>query len=390
MSKPRRRFFPALLSFARFLCDATAVAAARVGGLRTRVVELEAKLGRVTAERDLLLARFGRVEPIHRPRYKPFERFKIIWHKAQHRLSLKRTSAAFLIGTTTLSTWLRAARAGLTRLFLSAKPKRRRDLVGETAALLRWQNPSWGTRRIADVLVRLGLKTSRPSVQRKLRRLPPRNPLRLVKPVRKPPKGIRPRHAHHVWFADFTQLSWLFGFFTLRVGAVIDGFSRKILAAGISEGEPTAQWTIRLVSSAISWHGAPQHFITDQGTQFTSKRMKQYLKRHRIRWRHGAVGSSQSISVIERFWRTLKCEWATVWLCWAAKPVLERRLREWVAWYNEHRVHRGIGGRTPNEVEEGRRRRRPLEVNRADRWLLVREDFCGQKRMPVYRLRKSA
>lgn len=275
-------------------------------------------------------------------------------------------------------------------MFLPAEPKRRRDVVGETAALLRWQNPSWGTRRIADVLVRLGLKTSRPSVQRKHRRLPRCKPLRIVKPVRKPPKGIRPRAPHHVWLADFTQLSWLFGTVSFHIGAVIDGFSRKILAIGISEGEPTAAWTIRLLSNATSWHGAPRHFITDQGTQFTSKRMKQYLKRNHIRWRHGAVGASQSISLIERFWRTLKCEWATVWLCWAAKPVLERRLREWVAWYNEHRVHRGIGGRTPVDVEEGKRRRRPLVVKPEDRWLLVREDFCGQQRTPVYRLRKSA
>ncbi len=83
--------------------------------------------------------------------------------------------------------------------------------------------------------------------------------------------------------------------------------------------------------------------------------MKQYLKRHRIRWRHGAVGASQSISLMERFWRTLKGEWATVWLCWAAKPVLERRLPDWVAWCNEHRVHTGLGGRTPDEVERGKR-----------------------------------
>ncbi|MCC6741777.1 MAG: DDE-type integrase/transposase/recombinase [Planctomycetia bacterium] len=388
----RRRILPALLSFARLLCDATAVAAARARGLRAEVVELEAKLGRVTAERDLLLARFGRVAPIHRPRYKPFERFRILWHKARHRLSLKRTATAFLIGTTTLSTWLRAARAGLTRLFLPAKPKRRRDLVGETAALLRWQNPSWGTRRIADVLVRLGLKTSRPSIQRKLRRLPPRTPLRLVKPARKKLKGIRARYAHHVWVADFTRLSWLFGLVTLQVGAVIDAFSRKIVAIGISEGEPTARWTIQLLSRAISWNGTPKHFISDHGTQFTSKRMKAYLKRHGVRWRHGAVGNSGSISMIERLWRTLKCEWATIWLCWAAQPVLERRLREWALWFNEHRVHRGIGGRTPIEVEEGRRRRTPRRVKAepGDRWVLEREELFGQKTMPVYRMRRTA
>ncbi len=243
---------------------------------------------------------------------------------------------------------------------------------------------------IADVLVRLGLKTSRPAVQRKLRRPPPRKPLRLVKPVRKQPKGIRARRPHHVWFTDFTRMSWLFGTVLVHVGAVIDAFSRKIVAIGISEGEPTAEWTVRLLSRAISWHGTPRHFITDQGAQFTSKRMKLYLRRHRVRWRHGAVGTSQSIALMERFWRTFKCEWATVWLCWASRPVIERRLREWVAWYNEHRVHRGVGGRVPAEVEQGKRRRRPLVVKPEDRWLLIREDFCGQKHMPVYRLRKSA
>ncbi|KAF0243622.1 MAG: transposase family [Planctomycetota bacterium] len=393
MPSPRRRILPALLSFARLLCDATAVGAARVRGLRARVVELEAKLGRVTAERDLLLARFTRAEPIHRPRYKPFERFKILWHRALHRLSLKRTAAAFLVSTSTLSLWLRAARAGLTRLFLPAIPKRSRDFVGETAALLRWQNPSWGTRRIADVLVRLGLKTSRPSVQRKLRRLPPKPPLRLVKPVeRKRPAGIRARASHHVWFADLTTLSWLFGTVTLHVGAVIDAFSRKIVAAGVSEGEPDAKWMIQLFSRAVSWHGPPRHVITDHGTQFTAKSFKSFLKRNRIRHRYGAVGSSQSISVIERFWRSLKSEWATIWLCFAGRAVLEKRLREWITWYNCHRPHRGIDGRTPADVEQGRRRRKPrhIKAEPGDRWVLEREELFGQKSMPVYRLRKSA
>jgi putative transposase len=353
-------------------------------------LELEAMLGRVTAERDLLIARFGRLPPARRPRFRPFERLRVLWHRALHRLSLKRTSAIFQVSTATLSHWLRAARRGWTRLFVPAPSPRKRDLVGETAALLRWQNPSWDTRRIADALVRLGLRTSRPSIQRKLRRLPPRRPLRLVKPVRKVVHGLRARRPHHVWLADFTTLSWLFAAVTLHIGAVIDAFSRKIVSVGISAGEPDAKWTVRLVSRAVSRHGAPRHLVSDRGAQFTSKRFLDFLKRHHVRQRHGAVGSPNSLSFVERFWRTLKSQWATLWLCWAARPVLERRFREWVEWYNHHRPHSGVDGRTRREVEKRKRRRRPLDVKRDDRWLLERTLLYGQRTMPVYKLKRAS
>jgi hypothetical protein len=86
----------------------------------------------------------------------------------------------------------------------------------------------------------------------------------------------------------------------------------------------------------------------------------------------------------------MKSEWATLWLCWAARPVLERRLREWVEWYNDHRPHQGVEGRTPREVEKGKRRRALLEVRRQDRWLLERTLLYGQRTMPVYELKRAS
>jgi putative transposase len=63
---------------------------------------------------------------------------------------------------------------------------------------------------------------------------------------------------------------------------------------------------VGLVEHSAGKHGAPKHFVTDQGSQFTSDLFRAALVQFGVLQRFGAVGATGSIAIIERFWRTMK------------------------------------------------------------------------------------
>jgi transposase InsO family protein len=107
----------------------------------------------------------------------------------------------------------------------------------------------------------------------------------------------------HIWIADFTRLRSIFR--SVVVGAVVDAFSREVLAIRVCQTEPDAAFAVRLLREAMHTHGRPRWIVTDHGVQFTSRRFGGYLRRGRIHLRFGAVGRSNSIATIERFWRSM-------------------------------------------------------------------------------------
>ncbi len=80
---------------------------------------------------------------------------------------------------------------------------------------------------------------------------------------------------------------------------------------------------------------------------------KGWCRREGIRPRYGAVGEHGSIAIIERFIRSLKSECTRK----ITVPFRLDRMRHKVAcyatWYNQHRPHTALGGRTPMEVYRG-------------------------------------
>jgi len=69
--------------------------------------------------------------------------------------------------------------------------------------------------------------------------------------------------------------------------------------------------------------------------------------------RFGAVGKRGSIAVVERFHRTLKEILRLITLP-EDQVQYEREIGFIIDWYNEHRPHETLGGKTPNEVHFSR------------------------------------
>ncbi len=350
--------------------------------LAAEVAALRERLERLQAENDLLRSRLVRIAPHARPHYRPWERLGILLHRARYGLSMEAAARAFLVTAETLRAWLREVEGGVTRLVQARRPMNALpDLVGEVAVFLKRQWPRWGTRRIAGILARLGIKASRTSVQRVLRRPPPRRPDAGRRGRAKP---LRPARPGHVWVVDFTTVS---GFFRkMAVAIVLDAFSRKVLALRVSAGEPDAELTCRLVREAIGRHGSPRWVVTDRGLQFRARRFKALLRGRKIRRRYAALGDA-NLARIDRLWRTMKDEFARGLLLHRRLAKIERQLRTWARWHNSERPHTSLGYRTPDEMHEGRRL--PRRLHGVACALQVRF-LDAETRLPVFRLRRAA
>ena len=94
----------------------------------------------------------------------------------------------------------------------------------------------------------------------------------------------------------------------------------------------------------------PKYLFCDKGKQFWCKGFKDWCERKGIRPRFGAVGQSGSIAVVERFIQTVKNECTRRLLVSLCATTFRQELSWFTVWYNEHRSHTTLGGRTPNEV----------------------------------------
>ncbi len=334
----------ALLLVARWIAaahDHWRAAASRRFPLRARIDVLEETVARLREENDLLRARLRRMDPRRRPRNAPVERLRILWHQARHGLSIRAAARTFVVSVQTVVNWRRDVDRGASRLVRGRRPGNALpDLVEELVHLMKREWPRWGTRRVAGLLARMGATASRTSVQRMLRRPPRRLPRR---PRQRQARRslLRARRPGDVWHLDFTRVG---GFLrSVRVGAVVDAHSRRVLAIGVVDREPTGAFALRLLREAVSVAGAPRWVGTDRGRQFTSAAFARGLVRRGVRRGFGAVGQSGSIALLERFWRSLKDEYARgLFLC---RPVrsIEADVARYARWFNAERPHQGLG-----------------------------------------------
>ena len=347
---------------------------------------LHERLDRSRAENDLLRARLRRVPPRRRPHYLRSERLQILWHAQRYGLSVVATARTFVVSVATVLSWRNDVATEADHLVRAKSPiNKLPDLDAEIARRLKCEWPRWGTRRIAGVLARLGLKVSRTSVQAFLRRpYRPAKAARAARPVRRPLIAKRPGH---LWFIDFTRVGGLFRSFV--VGAVIDGFSRKVLALRVTAHEPSAAFAVRLLREAVAENGsAPKWMVSDHGRQLTSPSFRRALRARGIRPRLGAIGKTGSLALIERFWKSFKVEHARGLFLYRPLRAIEQRMRSYAfGWFNVHRPHQGLDQRTPDEVHFGRSTRATSVPLRA---VLAVRHVDGDRELPVLSLRRAA
>ena len=215
--------------------------------------------------------------------------------------------------------------------------------------------PFYGARRMRQELIKYGYSIDRKRIVKiyKLLCIEPIYPGKKLTTPNKEHKvypyllrGVEITHRNQVWSTDITYIRTSKGFMYLC--AVIDWHTRYVLAWGISNTHD-AQFVTDVLSQAISKHGKPEIFNTDQGSEFTSELFTSTLLKHDIRISMDGVKRALDNIFVERLWRTVKYEY--VYISHPSNPIeLYNGLEEYFRFYNHNRPHQSLNYKTPFEA----------------------------------------
>ena len=225
--------------------------------------------------------------------------------------------------------------------------------------------PFFGSRQMARWLRRQGEALNRKRVQRLMRRLgleaiyQKPNLSRAQAGQRVYPYLLRHlpvTRPNQVWATDITYVPVKGGYAYLC--AVIDWHSRCVLAWELSN-TLDASFCVRTVQRALTAHGTPEIFNTDQGCQFTSAEFTAPLLALGVKLSMDGKGRCLDNVFVERLWRSVKYE--EVYLkCYVSLVDAHAQLESYFHFYNERRPHSAHAGATPAETH---RATLPLAVN---------------------------
>ena len=327
--------------------------------------------------------------------YTPEEKRSAIEAYQKSGMTLVDFSATWGVSKATLTNWLRKHQAegpkGLERKPHAGKGKSRLAdaLRGEIVRAKRYF-PDFGLKKLRDYLYRFrGVKVSPGAIKNTLEveavpTKPP--PKRKKKKKRKPARRFERAKPGALWQSDIT--SFVLTRYSTRVYLTVflDDFSRYIVSFTLALHQKQDLVTEALLSG-ISRFGKPKEVLTDQGRQYFAWRGKsgfqKLLEKQGIRHVVARSHHPQTVGKCERFWKTVQEEF------WSRAQPQElddarERLAHFVAHYNHHRPHQGIGGMVPADRFFGAADavRDALEAQHAENELLL---ALGQEpRRPVY------
>lgn len=212
------------------------------------------------------------------------------------------------------------------------------------------QYPRYGYRRIRVFLRREGHPMSRHRAWRLWRlaglQLPRRRPRRRVAASR--PRPLPPTGLNHVWAYDFVFDACANGQ-QIKCLTIIDEFTRECLAIDVA-GSIRSMRVIEVLSRLISEHGAPRFLRSDNGPEFVSHAILDWLARQQIDtalidpgkpWQNGDAESFNGKFRDE----CLSLEWFRSRI--EARGVIDA----WRRHYNHVRPHQSLEDLTPIEFK---------------------------------------
>jgi len=236
------------------------------------------------------------------------------------------------------------------------------DLIRELHARNYYAYGSW---RMWKALVRSGEQVGRGQVERLMRRHGIQGAKRRGKPwrtTRPDANTYRPADLverdftaaapDQLWFADFTYLRCWEGvvFFSF----VIDAYSRQIVGWQFASHMRTDLVLDALrMALAVREPGADVQLVhhSDAGSQYTSFDYAQALDDHGVLASIGTVGDAYDNAMAESFVDSFKTELIRDRV-WRSRTQLELAIVEYVAWFNNERLHTSLGDIPPAEYEQ--------------------------------------
>jgi len=104
-----------------------------------------------------------------------------------------------------------------------------------------------------------------------------------------------------------------------------------------------------VLDKALNKYDKPEIFNTDQGSQYTSKAHIQTLLDNNIIISMDGKGRATDNIVIERFWRSAKCE--RIYLNeYNSMIELKKDVKDYINFYNHKRIHQSLDYKIPMNV----------------------------------------
>ena len=205
--------------------------------------------------------------------------------------------------------------------------------------LLRQEGRAIGRRHVATLMRRMDLEAlyRKPSLSR-------RQPGHQIYPYLL--RDLTIARPNHVWAAEITYIPMRRGFVYLF--AVLDWASRRVLVWRLSN-TLTTEFCLDAVQEAITQHGPPEIFNTDQGCQFTSHEFTGLLIHHGIQISMDGKGCWRDNVFVVRLWKSLKYE--EVYLhAYNTVGAAHQGGARYLTFYNQTRLHQALDGQTPDQV----------------------------------------
>ena len=218
------------------------------------------------------------------------------------------------------------------------------------------EDPTRGTRRMRDELVKLGFTIGRwhtrslmQIMRMKTIYCRPRTTVITPGDYKFPYllRNLDISRVNQVWAIDITYVPMNRGYMYLV--AIIDLKSRFIVGWSVSSTMESS-WIIETLQKAVKLHGVPEIMNSDQGSQFTSEQYVSYVK-SLINCKISMDGKGRAIDnvYIERFWRTIKYDKLYLEDLQTGHDVYQA-CNEFITYYNRKRDHSSLQKRTPEMV----------------------------------------
>ena len=218
------------------------------------------------------------------------------------------------------------------------------------------EDPTRGTRRMRDELVKLGFTIGRLHTRSLMQIMRmktiycrPRTTVITPGDYKFPYllRNLDISRVNQVWAIDITYVPMNRGYMYLV--AIIDLKSRFIVGWSVSSTMESS-WIIETLQKAVKLHGVPEIMNSDQGSQFTSEQYVSYVK-SLISCKISMDGKGRAIDnvYIERFWRTIKYDKLYLEDLQTGHDVYQA-CNEFITYYNRKRDHSSLQKRTPEMV----------------------------------------
>ena len=155
---------------------------------------------------------------------------------------------------------------------------------------------------------------------------------------------LRAERKNHVWSYDFVEDKTTNGR-KIRILNIIDEHTRECLAS-----VPRRSWknndVIEVLTDLMFQKGTPEYIRSDNGSEFTSKIIRKWLRETEVITAYIEPGSPWENGFIESFNSRMRdgCLNGEIFDTMYEAEILIRR---WVRYYNEIRPHSALGGKPP-------------------------------------------